>query len=88
MLLFLRPDLVNQNDLELSKRGASEQWRLFYDNIMVSQEVKDFSESGATGDPTKCDIKKGEQLFKASKEKLDNLVKYLVSLTDDQIASR
>lgn len=77
MLMTVAPELILKENLEDSSRGAAEQWCKFHNGTLISQEVRDFSESGATGDPVKIDAEKGKQMYDLSKENLWDLIDYM-----------
>lgn len=77
MLLNFVPEYVKPELYEESAAGSSEQWGKFYNGTMVSQEVRDFSKTGATGDPKKTDLSIGKKMLELSKENLQGLVNYM-----------
>lgn len=77
MLLNFVPEHVREDRYRESADGASEQWGKFHNGTMVSQVVKDFSKTGATGDPTKTDKDIGMKMFDMSKVYLEKLVEYM-----------
>ncbi len=79
LLSAIAPDLIIKDRLEESARLASKEWGKFYEGTMVSQEVKDFSKSGATGNPSEFDIEVGENIFKEACLNLEKLIKYMQS---------
>src|SRR5699024_1643035 len=80
MLLNFTPQYIKSGNYKTSAEGASNEWGKFYDRTIISEEVRDFSQSDATGNPVKTNLKKGEKMLALSKEKLGNLVEYISSL--------
>ncbi|MBU5440649.1 creatininase family protein [Paenibacillus sp. MSJ-34] len=79
MLMALKPDAVMPEFYEASAQGAGE-WGKFYRGTMISQVVRDFTPTGATGDPTKTDLKLGERMLELSKQNLQELIDYMSEL--------
>lgn len=80
MLLNFVPEYVKPELYEESAVGSAKQWGKFHNGTMVSQEVRDFSETGATGDPSKTDLEIGKKMLEMSKENLNKLVEYMSEL--------
>ncbi len=80
MLMAIAPELIVEEQLEESFKQGSKVWGQYYAGTMVSQEVRDFSKSGATGDPTATDIENGKKMLIKSTENLKELIDYLISL--------
>lgn len=80
MLMAVAPELIIEENLEESAQGASDQWCKYFKGTMISQEVRDFSETGATGNPVKTDLEKGKKMFTLSKDNLKDLIGYMSSL--------
>lgn len=79
MLMALKPDSVKPELYEASAQGAGE-WGQIYRGTMISQVVRDFTPTGATGDPTKTDLKLGERMLELSKQNLRELIDYMSDL--------
>lgn len=80
LLMVVKEDLVKHEFLKKSAEGSSSEWGLFYKGTMVSQEVIDFSKSGATGNPEKASFEKGEKLLEELYSNLIDLVRWLREL--------
>ncbi len=80
MLMNFVPEYVQTDFYEESAAGSSDQWGKFHNGTMVSQEVRDFSRTGATGDPSKTDQEIGKKMLELSKEDLKKLVDYMSDL--------
>ncbi|GIQ70094.1 creatininase family protein [Xylanibacillus composti] len=79
MLMAIQPDSIKPEHYEESAKGAGE-WGKFYKGTMVSQVVKDFSPTGATGNPALTDPERGKHMFELSKENLKELIRYMSDL--------
>lgn len=79
MLMAILPDYIKPEHYEESSRGAGE-WGKFYKGTMISQTVKDFTPTGATGDPQKTDLDAGKRMLELSKQNLRELIDYISSL--------
>ena len=80
MLMSIAPETIQPELYEESAAGASDVWGKFFKGTMVSQEVKDFSRTGATGDPAKTDTELGKKMLELSKDNLKDLIEYMGSL--------
>lgn len=79
MLMAIEPAYIVPEKYEASGEGAGE-WGQYFKGTMISQTVKDFSPTGATGDPVKTDLADGERMLAASRENLRDLIGYLSAL--------
>lgn len=80
MLLALRPESVQMNECRRSYEGASPVWGEIHNGTMISQRVRRFSASGATGNPEKTDPGVGERFKRLSMESLLELITYVSGL--------
>jgi creatinine amidohydrolase len=87
-MMAIRPDLVREDRMRDSAAGAGRRWGQWQSGVMVSQEVADFSESGATGRPDEASEEKGRILLEASIRALRSLFSWLSGLPGEQLASR
>jgi creatinine amidohydrolase len=88
IMMAIRPDLVREDRMRDSAAGAGRRWGQWQSGVMVSQEVADFSESGATGRPDEASEEKGRILLEASIRALRSLFSWLSGLPGEQLASR
>ncbi|MFC4600511.1 creatininase family protein [Cohnella hongkongensis] len=79
MLMAIQPDYIQPDQYEASSRGAGE-WGQFYEGTMISQTVKDFSPTGATGNPAKTDLAQGRRMLELSVDNLKRLIAYMSAL--------
>ena len=68
---------VRKELLRKSLQNGSPDWGEYHNKILVSEEVVDFSESGATGDPTKTDFEKGKILIQKAESNLISIIDWL-----------
>jgi creatinine amidohydrolase len=83
MLMYLRPDLVREDELEAARDGGCvhlSDGNPFVFGARNYYHAIDNSDNGVFGDPTDATPGKGEQLFEAAVEQLVNLLEWL----DDQ----
>lgn len=88
MMMAVRPDLLSNERLGDSAAGAGRRWGKWQSGVMVSQEVTDFSESGATGRPDQASAEQGRTLLDASIQAARNLFFWLSGLPREQLASK
>ena len=88
MMMAVRPDLVREERMRDSAAGAGRRWGQWQSGVMVSQEVADFSRSGATGRPDQASPEQGRILLQASIRALRSLFQWLSELPADQLQSR
>lgn len=79
MLMAVQPAYIQPEQYESSSQGAGP-WGKFYNGTMISQTVKEFSPTGATGNPEKTDLEHGTRMLELSKQNLQKLVTYMSSL--------
>ncbi len=77
VLWAINKKFVREELLKDSSRDASTGWGKYYNKVLVSEEVIDFSGSGAIGDPTKADIEKGKILLQKAKSNLMSIIDWL-----------
>src|SRR5699024_4485151 len=80
MLLNFTPQFIIKDNYLKSAEGSSNEWGKYYEGTIVSQEVRDFSQSGATGNPVNTDPEKGERMLELAGKNLKKLVDYVSSL--------
>ncbi len=77
MLMAVAPELVIKENLKKSAAGASKRWGSFFNGTMVSLNVRDFSTTGATGNPGKANAEDGLKLLGYAREDLKQLINYI-----------
>lgn len=78
MLMAVDEAVVRKDKFKQSAAGSSPVWGKFYHGTLVSQVVKDFSQTGATGDPTRTDIKTGKLMLQCSLENLKDFAEHII----------
>ncbi|MDK2895888.1 MAG: creatinine amidohydrolase [Candidatus Atribacteria bacterium] len=76
LLMIIKKNLVRCEFLKKSAEGSSATWGAFHKGTMISQEVIDFSKSGATGNPERADSEKGERLLEELCSNLISLIQW------------
>jgi len=84
MLMAVDESVVRRDKFQESTKGSSPVWGKFFGGTLVSQVVKNFSSSGATGDPTKTDLEKGKLMLRWSLENLKEFADYIFSEMDQR----
>lgn len=88
VVLAIAPELVRpENYGEASAQGAPE-WGKKIEGIEVGFDTVDFSASGATGDPSRATVEKGEKILQAAAEKLDAFCRWLSAQTEEALAPK
>lgn len=88
VVLAIAPELVRpENYGEASVQGAPE-WGKKIEGIEVGFDTVDFSASGATGDPSRATVEKGEKILQAAAEKLDAFCRWLSAQTEEALAPK
>lgn len=77
MLAAIVPETIQQDQYAASAAGASPVWGKFHNGTMLSQVVKEFSETGATGDPSRTDPALGARMLELSRDSLKDLIDYM-----------
>ncbi len=78
MLSVIDPSCIRYGKIEESSDGASQVWQKKYNGTIISQQVRDFSASGATGDPKNWDGGKGQLILDRAVAALLDLVDFVV----------
>lgn len=84
MLMAVDEKSVQKGMFEESRKGSSPVWGKFQNGTLISQVVKDFSTSGATGDPSRTDKEQGKLMLKWSIENLKDFINSLISKMDQE----
>lgn len=88
VVLAIAPELVRpENYGEASTQGAPE-WGKKVEGIEVGFDTVDFSASGATGDPSRATVEKGEKILQAAAEKLDAFCRWLSAQPEEALAPK
>lgn len=87
MMLYLAEELVDAEAFEEGEDGGpeSETWGLSVHGGTLPFDTIDFTESGATGNPTDASVDAGEQLFTAASEELDAHIDWLIEQPLDEL---
>jgi len=88
VVLAIAPELVRpENYGEAVAKGAPE-WGKKIEGIDVGFDTVDFTESGATGDPSRATVEKGEKILQVAAEKLDAFCRWLASQPEEALAPK
>lgn len=82
MLMAIDESTVREDKIRDSALGSSRTWGKYYEGTLLSQKVRDFSASGATGDPAKTDLKKGKLMLQWSLENLKSFADFIMGEMD------
>jgi len=88
VVLAIAPELVRpENYGEAVAKGAPE-WGKRIEGIEVGFDTRDFTESGATGDPSRATVEKGERILQAAAERLDAFCRWLANQPEEALAPK
>ncbi len=88
VVLAIAPELVRpENYGEAAAKGAPE-WGKKIEGIEVGFDTVDFSASGATGDPSRATVEKGEKILQAAAERLDAFCRWLSAQPEEALAPK
>ena len=83
LLRYLRPDLVEESQLEQAADGASERWGEWVAGVDIAYDAVEFTDSGVVGDPREGSAELGEQLHDRASERLVTLFEALATRERD-----
>lgn len=88
VVLAIAPETVHPERYgEAVARGAPE-WGKKVEGIEVGFDTLDFSGSGATGDPSRATVEKGETILQAAADRLDAFCRWLAAQPEEALAPR
>lgn len=88
VVLAIAPELVHpENYGDAVSRGAPE-WGKKVAGIDVGFDTLDFSGSGATGDPSRATVEKGERILQAAADQLDEFCRWLAAQPEEALAPK
>lgn len=76
-VLAFAPELVKPDRYPEAVAGAAPEWGKRLHGVEVGFDARDFSPSGAVGDPTPATAEKGDRLLSAAAERLDTFCRWL-----------
>ena len=77
LLWAINGKLVREESLKSSSESASPVFGKYHNKVLVSEDVTDFSNSGATGNACMASSEKGEKLLHKAKSNLISLIEWL-----------
>jgi creatinine amidohydrolase len=87
-VLAFAPGLVDADRYAAAAAGAAPEWGKRLHGVEIGFDTRDFSESGATGNPAPATGAKGEQLLAAAAERLDLFCRWLAAEPEDALRPR
>lgn len=88
VMLAIARNLVRQEHYGEAVRGGSSEWGKTIHGVNVGFDTLDFSQSGATGDPSRATPEKGERLLQAAAARLNEFCKWLSAQPDEALAPK
>lgn len=82
-VLAFAPELVDEARYGEAAAGAAPEWGKRLHGIEIGFDTRDFSASGATGDPSPATAAKGNRLLDAAAERLDAFCRWLAEQPDE-----
>ncbi|HAZ28032.1 TPA: creatininase [Candidatus Acetothermia bacterium] len=79
------PDLVNTTRYAEAVAGAAREWGLRLHGVEIGFDTRDFSQSGAVGNPARSTAEKGDKLLTASAERLDAFCRWLAAEPEEKL---
>ncbi len=88
MIWVIEESLVRKEKLEEAAAGASETFGVVKYGAQLPFDTVDFSNSGATLDPREASREAGEQIFRAAKGRLVELIRWLQGAPEEELAQK
>ncbi|MCR4392249.1 MAG: creatininase family protein [Candidatus Acetothermia bacterium] len=85
VVLAIAPELVRRERYGEAAAGAAQEWGKRVHGVEVGYDTRDFSASGAVGDPAPATAAKGERLLAAAAEELDAFCRWLCAQPEDAL---
>lgn len=86
-VLAFAPELVDAERYAEALAGAAPEWGVRLHGIEIGFDTRDFSHSGATGDPARATAEKGGKLLTAAAERLDSFCRWLSAERAERLRS-
>ena len=87
-VLAFAPGLVASECYSEAVAGAAPEWGKRLHGVEIGFDTLDFSQSGATGDPTRATADKGDRLLDAAAGRLDAFCHWLASEPEESLRPR
>lgn len=84
-VLAFAPELVDRGQYSEAVAGAAPEWGKRLHGVEIGFDTLDFSQSGATGDPSQASAAKGNRLLDAAAERLDAFCRWLASEPEEKL---
>lgn len=84
-VLAFAPHLVSPDRYAEAVAGAAPEWGKRLHGVEIGFDTRDFSQSGAVGDPTLATAEKGQRLLAAAAERLDAFCRWLAVQSEDAL---
>ncbi|ATW87111.1 creatinine amidohydrolase [Halohasta litchfieldiae] len=74
VLRHIRPDLINEDEIDTASEGASDHWGEWVAGVNLAHDSVEFTENGVVGDPTEGTAELGEALIDDAADALCDLL--------------
>ena len=83
----IAPDLARKERFAEAAAGAASEWGKKVHAVEIGYDTRDFSQSGAVGDPRPAAPEKGEKVLRAAAEKLHEFCAWLATQPEEALRS-
>jgi len=84
-VLAYAPDLVNKEHYAEAAAGAAPEWGKRLHGVEIGFDTRDFSPSGAVGNPVSATAEKGEKLLATTAERLNAFCRWLAAEPEEKL---
>lgn len=88
VVLAIAPELVRTENYEMAAAQGAPEWGKKVEGVDIGFDTIDFSASGATGNPSRATVEKGEKILQAAAERLDAFCRWLASQPEEALAPK
>lgn len=88
VVLAIAPELVRSENYEEAIAQGAPEWGKKVEGVEVGFDTVDFTRSGATGNPTRTTVEKGERILEAAAARLDAFCQWLSAQPEEALSPK
>ncbi|MGQ9699962.1 MAG: creatininase family protein [Candidatus Bipolaricaulaceae bacterium] len=88
VVLAIAPELVRSENYEEAAAQGAPEWGKKMEGVEVGFDTVDFSRSGATGNPVRATVEKGERILEAAAARLNAFCQWLSAQPEEALAPK
>ncbi len=88
VVLAIAPELVRTENYQEAMAHGAPEWGKKVEGVDVGFDTLDFCASGATGDPSRATVEKGERILQAAADRVDAFCRWLAAQPEEALAPK